>query len=148
MKYRSDRTLADTASAVSSMFLFLLFAVCMLMSIAVAADTYDRIKTGYQQSFGASASIKYVSNKLRTAQSVILLDNGGAAVECGGIVSVIWCADGALYEKNTEVGENITADGGDRISSIDMMNISEHDGLYEITVSAGKQTSAAFVRKG
>ena len=67
MRDYKGRNLADTASAVGSMLLFVLFAVCMLMAVAVAADTYGRIKTGYQQSFGTAASIKYISNKLRAA---------------------------------------------------------------------------------
>ncbi len=140
------RTLADTASAVGSMLLFVLFAICMLMAVAVAADTYSRIKNGYQQSLGAAASMKYVSNKLRSADSVTLLD-GGAAVESGGMFSVIYC-DGGLYEKSSVSGDDISLSGGDRISDIDSMSITEHDGLYEITVVSGGQTSSMLVRKG
>lgn len=148
MKYHSDRTLADTASAICSMLLFVLFAVCMLIAIAVAAETYGRIKTGYQQSFGSAASIKYVSNKLRSADDVTLLENGGAAISSDGMVCVIWCSDGSLFEKYAMAGDEVTADDGDSISSIDMLDITEHDGLYEITVSTGGQTSSALVRKG
>lgn len=148
MKYRSDRSFADTASAVSSMLLFVLFAVCMLLAVAVAADTYGRIKTGYQQSFGSAASIKYVTNKLRSAERITLMDNGGAAVESDGLVSLIWCEDGELYEKYSTVGEEITARDGDRISSADSLRITERDGLYEITVTAGEQTSTVLIRGG
>lgn len=140
------RTMADTASAVGSMLLFVLFAICMLMAVAVAADTYGRIKNGYQQSLGTAASMKYVSNKLRSADSVTLLDSG-AAVENGGMVSVIYC-DGGLYEKSAASGDDISPSGGDRISDIDSMSITEHDGLYEITVVSGGQTSSMLVRKG
>ncbi len=140
------RTMADTASAVGSMLLFVLFALCMLMAVAVAADTYSRIKNGYQQSLGTAASIKYVSNKLRSADSVTLLDSG-AAVVSGDMVSVIYC-DGGLYEKSSVVGDDISPSGGDKISDIDTMRITEHDGLYEITVSSGGQTSSMLVRKG
>ena len=45
MKDHRARSMGDTASAVGSMLLFVLFAVCMLMAVAVAADTYSRIKT-------------------------------------------------------------------------------------------------------
>ena len=140
------RTMADTASAVGSMLLFVLFALCMLMAVAVAADTYSRIKNGYQQSLGAAASIKYVSNKLRSADSVTLLE-GGAAVVSGDMVSVIYC-NGGLYEKSSMVGDDISPAGGDKISDIDTMSITEHYGLYEITVSSGGQTSSMLVRKG
>lgn len=140
------RTMADTASAVGSMLLFVLFALCMLMAVAVAADTYSRIKNGYQQSLGAAASIKYVSNKLRSADSVTLLESGAAVVN-GDMVSVIYC-DNGLYEKSAAVGDEITASGGDKISDIDSMSITERGGLYEITVSSGGQVSSMLVRKG
>ncbi len=146
--YRA-RTLADTASAVGSMLLFVLFAVCMLLAVAVAADTYSRIKNGFQQSFGAVSSMKYISNKLRSADNVTVFEDGtAAAVENGGMVSVIYFGDGGLYEKTTVSGEEITADGGDRISEIDFMRISERDGLYEITVGSGGESSSLLVRRG
>lgn len=148
MRRHSEKTLADTASAISSMLLFVLFAVCMLMAVAIAADTYGRIKSGYQQSFSAAASIKYVANKLRSAQSVTLLENGGAAIEANGLVSIIWCENGELYEKYTTAGEEITTDNGDVISTADSLGITEHDGLYEITVTAGDESSAVLVRRG
>lgn len=114
MKDHRARSMGDTASAVGSMLLFVLFAVCMLMAVAVAADTYSRIKTGYQQSFGTAASIKYISNKLRAAENVTLLEDGSAAaIESAGTVSVIYCGDGGLYEKNTVPGGELTADGGE-----------------------------------
>ena len=125
MKDHRAGSMGDTASAVGSMLLFVLFAVCMLMGVAVAADTYSRIKTGYQQSFGTAA-----------------------AVESGGTVSVIYCGDGGLYEKNTVPGGELTADGGELISVADSLDISEHDGLYEITVWSGASSSVILVRKG
>ena len=149
MKDHRARSMGDTASAVGSMLLFVLFAVCMLMGVAVAADTYSRIKTGYQQSFGTAASIKYISNKFRAAENVTLLDGGtAAAVESGDTVSVIYCGDGGLYEKNTVPGGELTADGGELISVADSLDISVHDGLYEITVWSGASSSVILVRKG
>lgn len=149
MKNYRSRTLADTASAVGSMLLFVLFALCMLLAIAVAADTYSRIKNGYQQSFGVVSSIKYISNKLRAAESVTLLEGGSAAaIEADGMTSVIYCEQGALYEKNTAAGGEITTEGGDSIAMIDAMSITEHDGLYEITVSMDGESSSVLVRRG
>ena len=156
MKDHRARSMGDTASAVGSMLLFVLFAVCMLMAVAVAADTYSRIKTGYQQSFGTAASIKYISNKLRAAENVTLLEGGSAAaIESAGTVSVIYCGDGGLYEKNTVPGGELTADGGELtadggelISAASSLEFSEHDGLYEITVGSGSSSSVILVRKG
>ena len=143
------RSLADTASAVGSMLLFVLFAACMLMAVAVAADTYGRIKSGYQQSFGRVTSVEYISNKLRSADSITIFEDGtAAAVEYDGMVSVIYCNGEGLYEKNSPNDVLITADGGDRISGIDSMLITERDGLYEITVRSGGESSTVLVRKG
>ena len=143
------RSLADTSSAVGSMLLFVRFALCMLMAVAVAADTYGRIKSGYQQSFGTVTSMKYISNKLRSADNVTIFGDGtAAAVESGGMVSVIYCGSDGLYEKNSAADDLVSADGGDRISAIDSMLITERDGLYEITVRSGGESSSMLVRKG
>lgn len=143
------RSLADTASAVGSMLLFVLFAACMLMAVAVAADTFGRIKSGCQQSFGTVTSMKYISNKLRSADSVtVFADGTAAAVECGGTVSVIYCGSDGLFERNSAADELVSAEGGDRISDIDSMLITEHDGMYEITVRSGGESSSVLVRKG
>lgn len=148
MKSYKSKTLADTASAVGSMLLFLLFAVCMLLAVSVAADTYTRIKSGYQQSFGAVSSIKYISNKLRSGDEVTLLENGkAAAISSDGMTSVIYCRNGELYEKNT-LSEDYSAQGGDVISKVDEMTITEHDGIYEITVSLAGEKSSVLVRRG
>ena len=143
------RSLADTASAVGSMLLFVLFAGCMLLAVAVAADTYGRIKSGYQQSFGTVTSMKYISNRLRSADNVTIFEDGtAAAVECGGMVSVIYTGADGLYEKNSPPEGLLTADGGDRISGIDQMLITERDGLYEITLRCRGESSTALVQKG
>ncbi|MGN1339642.1 MAG: DUF4860 domain-containing protein [Oscillospiraceae bacterium] len=143
------RSLADTASAMGSMLLFVLFAACMLMVVAVAADTYGRIKSGYQQTFGTVTSMKYITNKLRSADSVTIFEYGtAAAVECDGMVSVIYCEDDGLYEINTAADGLISAEGGDRIAGIDGMLITERDGMYEITVKSGGESSSVLVRKG
>ena len=73
------RTMAETASAVGSMLLFVLFALCMLMAVAVAADTYSRIKNGYQQSLGTAASIK-----IRFKQASLGGQRNPAGQRCGG----------------------------------------------------------------
>lgn len=147
-EYRA-RSIADTASTVGSMLLFVLFAACMLMAVAVAADTYGRIKSGYQQSFGTLTSIKYISNKLRAADGVTIFEDGtAAAVENGGTVCVIYCGSDGLYERSFASDELVTADGGDRISGMDSMLITEHDGLYEVTVGSGGASSSVLVRKG
>lgn len=142
---RNGGVLADTASAVASMLLFVLFAICMLMAVAVAADTYGRIKVSYQESLGAATSIRYIANKIRAAEEVTLID-GGAAITNGSMVSIIYC-DGGLYEKTAALGEELTLSGGDKICDIDSMSISEHDGLYEITVQSGGEVSDVLVRK-
>ncbi len=53
-KYR-NKTLSDTVSTIGSMLLFLMFAGCLLMIIAVAAGTYSRISSNFDKTFGSSA---------------------------------------------------------------------------------------------
>ena len=149
MNSYKGRSLADTVSAMGSMLLFLIFAVCLLVMIASAASTYARISSGFDRTFSTSASLRYVSNKIREATSCEIIGGGsGLALESGGIVCVIYSADGAMYEKSLPAGSEPTADGGDRIFDIGSMEITENGGLYTITVKADGESSAVMVRGG
>ena len=88
-KYR-NKTLSDTVSTIGSMLLFLLFAGCLLMMIAVAAGTYSRISTNFDRTFGTTASLRYISNKLKSCDSAEIVDNGsGLILKNGGAVNII-----------------------------------------------------------
>lgn len=136
-------------NTLAGLLLFLLFAVCSLVIIGAGAGVYSRIQEGHDSTYGSSASIRYISNKLRSGESVEIINGGsGMVLTDGGIKCVIYAENSGLYEKTISADAEITADGGDMIFSLDELTITESDGLYEITVSSGADKTTALVRKG
>ncbi|MBP1543755.1 MAG: DUF4860 domain-containing protein [Oscillospiraceae bacterium] len=147
-KYRS-KNLSDVLGTAAGMILFLLFTVCMLVMIAVGAATYSRINDGFQREFTSSAAVRYLSNKMRSAESCTIIENGnGAALKNGSIVCIIYCGDDGLYEKTVSATAAVTAEGGDRIFALDRLNITEDKGLLHISVTVGEDSSDAIIRGG
>ena len=125
---------SDIVGTIGSMLLFLVFTVCMLVIIAAAASTYAGISSGFDRSFTGSASLRYE----------IIEDGTGIAAVNGGITCVMYYSDGGLYEKNVS-SEERTAAGGDKIFDIDGLKITENNGLCEISVSCGEDSSSVFI---
>ncbi|MDE6032016.1 MAG: DUF4860 domain-containing protein [Oscillospiraceae bacterium] len=137
---------ADIVGTVGSMLLFLVFTVCMLVIIAAAASTYAGISSGFDRSFTSSASLRYLSNKIRGAESYEIIEGGtGIAAVNGGITCVIYYKDGGLYEKNVSSSDSAAAGGGDKIFNIDGLEITEENGLYVISVSYEEESSSVFI---
>ncbi len=146
IKYKGTSRVLGTAA---SLLLFLVFAICMIVIIGSGAGIYGRINEGYEMTYGSSAAIKYVSNKIRASDSCQLMDGGeGIVLENGSILTVIYNGSGGIYEKSTIADTKITADGGELVVETDSFSVSENDGLYEISVTCGSNTMSAFVRKG
>lgn len=148
-KYR-NKSLSDTVGTVGSMLLFLMFAVCLLMMIAVAAGTYSRISSGFDRTFGSSASLRYISNKLKSCGSAEITERGnGIVMRSDGFAEAIWFEGGGLYEK-TVLSENgeVELSGGDRIFDLGGMTVSDLGDLYKITVSVDGEESFTLIRKG
>ena len=137
---KNYKNTADTISTVGSMLLFLLFAVCMMMIIATAAGSYSRINDNY-------ASIRYLSNKIKSAEKVELSENG-MILQSGSTANIIYFSDGGLYEKTVAASSEYELSGGDRIFELSGVEIQETEELYKITVNVDEKTSSAIVRKG
>lgn len=137
---------SDIVGTVGSMLLFLVFTVCMLVIIAAAASTYAGISSGFDKSFTSSASLRYLSNKIRGAESYEIIEGGtGIAAVNGGITCVIYYKDGGLYEKNVSSAEGAAADGGDKIFDIDGLEIRRENGLYEISVRYEEESASVYI---
>lgn len=146
MKYKATSRVLGTAS---SLLLFLIFAVCMLVIIGAGAGIYSRINSGHEVTYGSSAAIKYVSNKIRASDSCEIIDGGrGVALTNGNVLCVIYSGEKGIYEKNSSLESGISTEGGELAVETDSLNISERDGLYEISVSCKGSTSSVLVRKG
>lgn len=148
MKNYKSKDLSDTIGTIGSMLLFLLFAGCMLMMIVAAAGTYSRISTNFDKTFGTTASLRYVSNKIKASGSAEIIENGsGLVLKNGGAVNVIYFKDGGLYEKTVASEEDVFPGGGDRIFELSELTVSENDGTYKITAALGSDKSSTFVRR-
>lgn len=149
MKNYRNKTLSDTISTIGSMLLFLLFAGCLLMMIAVAAGTYSRISSNFDRTFGTTASLRYISNKLKSCESVeIVSDGSGLLLKSGGAVDVIYLGSGGLYEKTVLADGAVELTGGDRIFELSSLNVSDTGELYKITVALDGDENSTFIRKG
>ena len=149
MKNYRNKTLSDTVSTIGSMLLFLLFAGCLLMMIAVAAGTYSRISSNFDKTFGTTASLRYISNKLKGCDSVEIVENGsGLVLKNGGAVNVIYFGSGGLYEKTVLSDSPVELTGGDRIFELSGLTVSDTGELYKITVALDGDENSTFIRKG
>lgn len=144
-KYR-NKMLSDTVSTVGSMLLFLMFTGCLLMIIAVAAGTYSRISSGFNKTFGSTAALRYLSNKLRCNDAEIT--EHGIILRSDSVADVIYFSGGGLYEKTVASEGNMEFSGGDRIFELSDMTVSEQGDLYKITVTVDGSEVSTFVRKG
>ncbi len=145
MKKYNRKSLGDVISTAASMLLFLLFAVCLLLMIAVAAGTYSRISTNFDKTFGLSASLRYISNKIKSADSAEVAENGkGIRLTTGDSVDMIYFSNGELFEKNMDNGD----DGfdGESIFELSDMSVSEENGLFKIFITMNGESNITYVR--
>lgn len=146
IKYKGTARVLNTAA---SLLLFLIFAICMMVIIAAGAGIYSRINSGYEMTYGSSAATRYVSNKIRASDSSEIIEDGkGVLLKSGNIVCVIYTGTDGIYEKNISADSEVTAEGGDLVIKLDGFSVTEHDGLYEISVNCGGDISSVLVRKG
>ncbi len=143
-RYKGTSRVLNTAA---SLLLFLIFTVCMLMIIGSGAGIYSRINDGYHETYGSSAAIKYISNKIRSADECEIIENG-ILLKNGSIITVIYSSDSGIYEKSTSSDNPVSAEGGDKVVDGASMNITDKNGLYEISVICGENASSSFIRKG
>ena len=71
---------AGMLNTVAGLLLFLLFAVCSLVIIGAGAGVYSRIQEDHDSTYGSAASIRYITNKIRSGESVEII-NGGSGME-------------------------------------------------------------------
>lgn len=148
MKNYKNKSLGDTISTIGSMLLFLLFTGSLLMMIAVAAGTYSRISTNFDKTFGSSASLRYISNKVKSAESVEIAENGTALfIATDGMIDIIYFRNGSLYENSVSDSAEPIAEGGTRIFDLNEMNVSEQGDLIKITVSKNNDQNSTYVRR-
>lgn len=148
MKNYKSKDLSDTIGTIGSMLLFLLFAGCMLMIVAAAAGTYSRISNNFNKTFGTTASLRYISNKINSAESAEIIENGsGLILKNGAALNVIYFKDNGLFEKTVTSEEDAHPNGGEKIFELSELNISENGGTYRITAAFGGDRNHTYIRR-
>lgn len=115
MNTADTKRLSETVSAAGSMVLFLIFTVCCLVIITVAATAYKRISENYDNTFNSAAAVRYVTNKLRSCDSAEITDNGDILLESVGFKTLIYERDGVLYERLFSADSKAVPEGGEAV---------------------------------
>ena len=147
MKSLLGRKLANSVNSVGSMILFLLFAACSLVMIAVGAATYSRISDSFSDTFSSSAAVRYVTNKIRSGERAEVGADGGISVYTGGIVCVISNGDGGVGERNAKADSVDSGVEGDIIFPGTVIEIEESGGLFIITAKSGNDVCTGYCRE-
>lgn len=147
MKTLIGKKLANSASSIGNMILFLIFAVCSLIMISVGAVTYSRISDGFRSSFSSSAAVRYVTNKIRSGERTVIENDGkGIAVYNGDTVCVIMTDNGNVGERNARTEAYQDYVGGDIIFPRTTVEFKETDGVYMITAVSGNEKCTGYCR--
>ncbi|MCH5348773.1 MAG: DUF4860 domain-containing protein [Oscillospiraceae bacterium] len=115
MNKLGSRQLTDTVSSAGSMVLFLIFTVCCLIIITVAASAYGRISENYEDTFNSAAAVRYVTNKLRSCEGAEVLPDGDIVLYFSGYKTIIYERDGMLYERLFPAGAEVSPEGGEAV---------------------------------
>lgn len=115
MNSTDTKRLSETVSAAGSMILFLIFTVCCLVIITVAATAYKRISENYDNTFNSAAAVRYVTNKLRSCDSSEIIGDGEILLEISGSKTLIYERDGVLYERLFAAESEPVPEGGEEV---------------------------------
>ena len=138
MNRPDSKRLAETVSSAGSMTLFLLFAVCCLVMITVAASAYGRINENYDNTFNSTAAVRYITNKLRACESAEVLSEKELLLTNDGYRTLIYEHDGVLYERLFTAGQEVAAEKGERLFHVEQLTLSCENGLVSVSVSDKK----------
>ncbi len=150
MNAPETKRLSETVSSAASMTLFLLFAVCCLIIIAVAASAYGRINENYENSFNSAAAVRYVTNKLRACDKAEIISENELLLINDGYNTVIYFKDGAVYERVFAKEQTPAANGGEEMFRTGTLTVTEKDGLISVSASETsneKNSFTAYCRK-
>lgn len=144
MNKLGSRQLTDTVSSAGSMVLFLIFTVCCLIIISVAASAYGRISENYDDTFNSAAAVRYVTNKLRSCQGAEILSRGDIVLYFSGYKTIIYERDGVLYERLFPEAAEVSAEGGEAVFRADNYSTGYY-GNNMISVSAASDDGDVFI---
>lgn len=140
------KRLGETVSSAASMTLFLIFAVCCLIIISVAAAAYGRISRNYENTFDSAAAVRYITNRMRACGGAEIISENELLLRDSGYSTLIYHSGGAVYERLFPEGDTPVSSGGERLFGAEQLIIEEDGGLIRITVRDGGDVFTAFCK--
>jgi len=126
---------AEVISSAANMTLFLLFAVCCLVMITVAASAYGRINKNYGNTFNSTAAVRYITNKIRAGEGTEILAENQLLLTNSGYSTLIYQQGGVIYERLFPEGDIITTEGGEELFRAEKLSLRNNGGLISVTVT-------------
>lgn len=126
---------AEVISSAANMTLFLLFAVCCLVMITVAASAYGRINENYGNTFNSTAAVRYITNKIRASEDAQILAGNQLLLTNSGYSTLIYQQGDTVYERLFPEGDIITAEGGEELFRASNLFLQDKGGLISIIVT-------------
>lgn len=138
--------LAETVSSAASMTLFLIFSVCCLIIIAVAASAYGRISGNYDSTFSSAAAVRYITNKLRDCESADIVSERELLLRRDGCVTLIYFDGEAVCERLFAEGDEPVSSGGEKMFEAERLTVENADGLIKVTAEDSGHSFTAYCR--
>lgn len=130
-----SRRLAETVGSTANMTLFLIFAVCCLLMVSVAASAYGRINENYHSTFSSTAAVRYITNKLRACDTAEVLSDSSILLRNQGYSTLIYESGGVIRERLFPEESEIKVEGGEELFTESELEISAEKGLIHISVA-------------
>ena len=141
MNRPETKRMTETVSSAANMTLFLLFAVCCLVMITVAASAYSRINDNYGRTFNSTAAVRYITNKLRASDGAEIAAENQLLLMNQGYSTLIYERDGVVYERLFSEGQTVAADGGEALFSAEQLSFAYRNGLILVSITDSKGSS-------
>lgn len=139
MNNPDTKRLSETVSAAGSMVLFLIFTVCCLVIITVAATAYKRISENYDNTFNSAAAVRYVTNKLRSCGRAEITADGNVLLENADSKTLIYERNGILYERLFSADREAVPEGGEAVFKAEGFKIEDcGGGLAKISATGAE----------
>ncbi|MCM1024374.1 MAG: hypothetical protein NC395_10005 [Prevotella sp.] len=151
MNSPGSKRLAETVSSAASMTLFLIFSVCCLIIVSVAASAYGRISGNYDNTFNSAAAVRYITNRIRACESAEVLSESELLLRGDGYGILIYHSGGAVLERLIPEGELSggkipESGGGELLFGAERLFVEESGGLITVTAEDGGGSFTARCR--
>lgn len=131
-----------------TLVVFAVFAVCVLSVLLTGAKVYQKFVRSGGESYAQRTAVRYVTTRVRQAQSVSVEDFGGCSaltlreqIDGEGYLTRVYCHEGYIRELFSAETADLSPEDGERILEAEGLAFSLENGLLtvEITQAGEKQ---------